>query len=65
MSSSAAQLVNALSPQVGNEALISSFLAQVESFNSEARLVFFIMLEGRKNQARERITALERYHYVQ
>lgn len=65
MSSSAVQLANALPPQVGNEAPTSSSLAQVQPFNTQARQAFHIMLEGRKNQARERVTAFEKHKYIQ
>ena len=42
----------------------SSSLPQVNLFNSEARESFQIMLEGRKDQACERVTTFEKHKYI-
>ena len=62
--SARAQLANALPSQVGHEAPTSSSLAQVNPFNSSEREAFYLYLDTRKDQARERITASEKRRYV-
>ena len=51
-------------PQAVSQPPTSSSLAQVEPFNSQTRQAFQLMLESRKNQARERITAFEKQKYI-
>lgn len=58
------QLANAVPSQVGHEAPTSSSLAQVNPFNSSAREAFYLYLDTRKDQARERITTSEKRRYV-
>ena len=53
----AVDLANALPPAAGNKAPTSASLAQVEPFNEAVRYVFHLMLNARKNESRERITA--------
>lgn len=53
-------LVNALPPAAENEALTSASLAQVEPFNEAVRHAFHLMLNARKNESRERMTASEK-----
>ena len=62
---STTQMAQVLSSQADNEALTSSSLAHVEPFNSQARQAFYLMLNSRKNQARERITASHKHKYIQ
>ena len=53
-------LANALPPAAGNEAPTSASLAQVEPFNEAVRHAFHLMLDARKNESRERMTASEK-----
>lgn len=50
--------------QVVSEPTTSSSLAQVDPFNREARQAFRLMLDNRKDIARERVTALEKQNYI-
>ena len=59
-----ASSVHSLLPKVGNAVPTSSSVAQVEPFNFQARQAFRLMLDSRKNQARERITSSERQKYM-
>lgn len=68
MSDSRAQMVadsaHASLPQVVSEPPTSSSLAQVDPFNPQARRAFRLMLDSRKDIARERVTALEKQKYI-
>ena len=57
-------LANALPPRAENEAPISSSLAQIQPFNTQARQAFHLMLDSRKNQSRERVTNSEKYQFI-
>ena len=53
-------LANVLPPAAGNEAPTSASLAQVEPFNKAVRYAFYLILDTRKNESRERMTASEK-----
>lgn len=57
-------LASPLPPQEQDDASTSTSSTQVEPFNAVARQAFYIMLEGRRDQARERVTASEKLKYI-
>ena len=61
---STVDLANALPPAPGNEAPISSSLAQVEPFNEAARHAFYLMLETRRTDSRERMSVTEKHRAI-
>ena len=68
MSNSRAQMVaesaHASLPQVVSEPPTSSSLAQVGPFSPQSRQAFRLMLDSRKDIARERVTDLEKQKYI-
>ena len=57
-------LANILPPVARNKAPTSASLAQVEPFNEAVRHAFHLILDARKNESRERITASEKQRAI-
>ena len=49
---------------MANEASTSSFVAQIESFNEQVRDAFLHMLDARKDESRERMTASDKHRAI-
>ena len=54
----------ARSTQAENMAPTSSSIEQVNPFNSEARQAFYLMLDARSRESRERTTASQKHRYI-
>ena len=51
-------------PAAENKALTSSSVAQIESFNEQVRDAFLHMLNARKDESRERMTASDKHRAI-
>lgn len=52
------------SSTVGNEVPTTSSHVQIEPFNTAARHAFYLMLDARKDESRERMTASEKQRAI-